>query len=379
MRRIVIAVLGCAAMMLVSVASAMAATCPSRASLVPRSGVYFGASLNWGTDSLSAYAGRLGHRPAVSVYFVNLPMTGNQPRLLDQTVDLVRANGGILLLTLQPERGLAAVTTAVAVGIARRLAAYNRRGVPVIVRFAHEMNGSWYRWSQQPIEYVAAFRRVAAAVHRLAHSSAMLWAPNYGGGYPFATGRYHATPGSADTTALDTNHDGVLTQADDPYAPYWPGDDAVDWVGMTLYHFGNVYPWGKNVVPEPGKFVAELTGTYNGLNGNESAVPDFYAEWAAGHHKPMAIPETAALYAPGRGGASELSIKQAWWSQVFSPDIPRLFPLLKMINWFEWDKYETEINGRVNWTATETPAVRTAFRAALPSWLQYASAVPTCG
>ena len=38
----------------------------------------------------------------------------------------------------------------------------NDSGVPVIVRFAHEMNGSWYPWGQQPTEYVAAFRRVAA-------------------------------------------------------------------------------------------------------------------------------------------------------------------------------------------------------------------------
>ena len=45
-----------------------------------------------------------------------------------------------------------------------RLRAWNDSGVGVFVRFAHEMNGSWYAWGQQPTAYAAAFRRVAAAV-----------------------------------------------------------------------------------------------------------------------------------------------------------------------------------------------------------------------
>ena len=29
----------------------------------------------------------------------------------------------------------------------------------------------------------------------------------------------------------------VLTMTDDPYLPYYPGDDAVDWVGISLFHW----------------------------------------------------------------------------------------------------------------------------------------------
>ncbi len=50
-----------------------------------------------------------------------------------------------------------------------------------------------------------------------------------------------------------------------------------------------------------------------------------------------------------------------------------------MINWFEWDKNETEVNGRVDWTVTNTPAVREAFTAALPDWLSYGPAGPPPG
>src|SRR5438309_5227705 len=57
-------------------------------------------------------------------------------------------------------------------------------------------------------------------------ATAMVWAPHYGGGYPFTGGRYVAVRGTPDFKALDANSDGVLTMADDPYATYYPGDDA---------------------------------------------------------------------------------------------------------------------------------------------------------
>jgi hypothetical protein len=239
------------------------------------------------------------------------------------------------------------------------------------------MNGSWYPWSQQPAAYIAAFRRVAGAVHRSAPATAMVWAPNYGGGYPFTDGRYAAVPGTPDFRTLDTNGDGVLTMADDPYAPYYPGDDAVDWVGMSLYHWGGSYPWGANATPEPGKFAAMLTGEYRGTIGDETAVPDFYDTYANLHHKPVAITETAAFFSPGRPG-DEAAIKEAWWRQVFDPSIRTRFPRLDMMNWFEWDKYETEVKAEVDWTVTRRPEVARAFVAALPSRLRWAASVPDC-
>jgi hypothetical protein len=33
---------------------------------------------------------------------------------------------------------------------------------------------------------------------------------------------------------MDTNGDGVVSDLDDPYAPYYPGDAYVDWVGMSV-------------------------------------------------------------------------------------------------------------------------------------------------
>lgn len=71
-------------------------------------------------------------------------------------------------------------------------------------------------------------------------------------------------------------------------------------------------------------------------------------------------------------------MKQAWWKQVFSVETRRRFPRLKMINWFEWRKFEIEINDYVDWRAAGSPAIKNAFVADLPDWLQYAESIHPC-
>ncbi|WP_108249442.1 glycoside hydrolase family 26 protein [Planctomonas deserti] len=337
--------------------------------LVPATGALLGVNLDWGSETLSEYADKLGHRPSVAVSFSDLPLSNSDEVNVRAAAAQVRGNGGSLLVTLEPHAGLASITPEVADELAAFLAEINAEGVPVIVRFAHEMNGSWYEWGQQPTAYIAAFRIVAEALHAGAPGSATMWAPNNAGGYPFTGGKASAVPGTADFALLDTNGDGTLTIADDSYAPYYPGDDVVDWVGMSLYHWGSTYPWGENEMPEEGKFAAQLTGTYNGLAGDETAAPDFYQTYAVEHGKPLAIPETAALVIPGQDAEQELAIKRAWWRQVLSEENATRFPQLKMVNWFEWDKDEPEVGGDVHWSVANDADVRTAFTADLPSWL----------
>ena len=289
-----------------------------RSALVPKKGVLFGVNLDWNTETLPEYSKSLGHAPAVTVQFSDIPYSAATWRHTLDAVTQVKANGGTLLLTLEPHGGFDTMSDTVIAKLVTDLAAINAEGVPVIVRFAHEMNGSWYAWGQQPTKYVETFQRVATAVHAGARGTSMMWAPNYGGGYPFAGGQFGVQTGSADFALLDTNHDGALTMADDTYSPYFPGDKFVDWVGISLYHWGNQRPWGDNEVPEPNKFAAMLTGTYTGTAGDDSAIPDFYQVYGVDRGHPVAIPETSAIYTPSRtGGATELAVKQAWWRQAF--------------------------------------------------------------
>ncbi|PZF58233.1 hypothetical protein DEJ23_04900 [Curtobacterium sp. MCSS17_008] len=348
------------------------------AEVVPDAGALFGVNLDWGHQTLQDYASLLGRKPAVAVVFADIPLNTHDREDVNAAAEQVRGEGGTLLLTLEPQKGLEPVTDRVADDIAALVNGIQQNGVPVIVRFAHEMNGSWYPWGQQPNAYVAAFRRVAGALRSGAPGSATMWAPNEGGGYPFAGGPSAAVAGTPAFDVLDTDGDGVLTARDDPYTPYYPGDDVVDWVGLSIYLWGAAAPWGANVLPEEGKFAAKLTGTYNGAGGDETAVPDFYDLFGVRRNKPVAIPETAALVVPRGDADGELAIKKAWWSQVFSAETAAAFPNVRMINWFEWDKYETEVHEQVDWTVTNDPTTRDAFVEALPGWLHFAAAPEHC-
>jgi hypothetical protein len=192
------------------------------ADAVPAEGALFGVNPDWGQQTLAEYADLLGRDPAVAVSFADVPMDETDLENVRAAGEQVRGMGGSLLLTLEPRKGLAAVTDDVAGDVAELVDGIQRTGVPVIVRFAHEMNGSWYAWGQQPEEYVEAFRRMADALHTGAPGSATMWAPNEGGGYPFTGGPAAAEPDTVDFLTLDTDRDGALTINDDPYAPYYP-------------------------------------------------------------------------------------------------------------------------------------------------------------
>lgn len=244
------------------------------------------------------------------------------------------------------------------------------RGVPILVRYAHEMNGSWYPWGQQPDAYVDSFRRVADAV-RSAPDSEIVWAPNEGIGYPFDDG-----PGAVVAPRGEREAESVTGSSSplDPYAPYYPGDDYVDWVGLTLYHFGDAPPWEGNVGPDEGKLVSRIRGVDQAAGAEPNRVPDFHAEYVTGRGKPFVLAETSALYVPGsQGEASEVEIKSAWAAQVFAPDIRAELPGLDLVMWFEYAKEETAVPGVTSdWTVTRNPEVRDAFRDLLPPWLEFA-------
>jgi hypothetical protein len=349
---------------------------PGMARLEPDGGAYFGLSLDWGSDLAAHAAERLGRTPSVWVQFAPFPLDEGSRTYLEAFVEQVAEVGGMAVITLEPHDGLDAVTPAAAADLADLLAGWwTTRGVATFVRFAHEMNGSWYPWSQDPEAYVAAFRLLAEAVHERSPGSAMLWAPNQGGGYPFGGGPYAARAGSPAVDALDTDGDGQLTGMDDPYAPYYPGDDAVDWVGMSLYHWGLEHPWGENELPQPETFAAMLRGRDVGAHHMAGAVPDFYATYAEGHDRPLAIVETGILYDPGAAdGPAEAELKRAWFEQVFGPTTPTEFPRIRMLNWFEWRKDEPEVGRVIDWRLGSDPALARELLDATPNgWLRFAA------
>ncbi len=82
----------------------------------------------------------------------------------------------------------------------------------------------------------------------------------------------------------------------------------------------------------------------------------------------MAVPETSAFYNTTVSGDAEQDIKRLWWRQVYSAEVAEHFPAIKMINWFEWRKSETEVGGAVvDRTLTSNPDTVRLFLDDLPT------------
>ncbi|MFP3802180.1 hypothetical protein, partial [Paraburkholderia sp. SIMBA_027] len=75
----------------------------TRDQLVPADGTLFGVNLDWHTKSLSTFAKDLGHKPAVNVSFTGFPLTAKDEDDLRRAVDQIRADGHMMLLTLEPD------------------------------------------------------------------------------------------------------------------------------------------------------------------------------------------------------------------------------------------------------------------------------------
>jgi hypothetical protein len=96
---------------------------------------------------------------------------------------------------------------------ARSLATFH--GV-VYLRYAHEMNGTWYPWALEPRMYVLAWHRLVRLFHSVgARNVRFVWSANpnlYEGKRPWLA----------------------------HLRPYWPGSRYVDYVGSTMINFGGV-------------------------------------------------------------------------------------------------------------------------------------------
>ena len=86
----------------------------------------------------------------------------------------------------------------------------------VYLRYAHEMNGTWYPWSYEPRMYVLAWRRLVRVFQSVgARNVRFVWSPNpnlYEGKRPWL----------------------------EHLRLYWPGSRWVDYVGSTMINFGGL-------------------------------------------------------------------------------------------------------------------------------------------
>jgi hypothetical protein len=309
----------------------------------------FGAELDWGSDGARAYADRLGASAAVYDHEMPWPLQDAERRYLEGFLHQAAAEGSHAVLSIHPTVPLAQIDAAEASKLAEGLESLSEgfEG-KLFVRFAPDMNSSWMAWGQQPAAYTAAFRAVSEAVHERLPGVVMVWSPYAALDYPYGKSKRAPQPGSDRFSLLDTNSDGVWNQADDAYAPYYPGDAAVDWVGLSAFHDETRGGPAANTVPQAGAFA--------GLLDSE----DFYERYAVEAGKPLMV-RTAAFFSPGAGGAGATAIKSAWWQQVFesaSTDHRRIGAVVWTETTTQRALGETTVDWRVSFDGTQAAAFR---------------------
>ncbi|KAI8906358.1 glycoside hydrolase superfamily [Gorgonomyces haynaldii] len=300
---------------------------------------------NPGMDSPINFIKRVNFNPSFFHLAEDFPLDFNKPPPVE-IIDATNTNA-MYYLTIYPTK-LSGVTDTDINELVKQIAGYTNKGKQVFIRFGPEMNGSWFVYGQQPTAFKALWSKIVTATRAnplTAGKVAFVWAPNFGTGYPYPGGSSSITKDSADYKTLDTNGDGTLDAKDDPYTPYYPGDDVVDWVGLSVYWFGLESPWLVNVLPTATAFDDIIVGkNANGYN--------FYDMFSTKKNKPFMISETGtalheyilasnAAVAPGPG---ELTMKQAFWRQYITNPASMVskYPRIKALCLFEWRKPEEQ-------------------------------------
>jgi hypothetical protein len=192
-----------------------------------------------------------------------------------------------------------------------------RFDAPVFIRFAGEMNGPWTPYHGNPALYREKFRLVHRVLSRRAPRVALIWCPN------------HIPDAKIDA--------------------YYPGDDAVDWVGVNFY---NVL-YFDNDPRRPAGHVHPV-----------DMLQAVYRRYAA--RKPIAICEYAASHMAAVDPEPKPEIAITRMAQLYAA-LPRRFPRVKLIDWFDCNNLrharpDRQLN---NYSLTEDSRILNAYRAAI--------------
>ncbi|WP_249356549.1 MULTISPECIES: glycosyl hydrolase [unclassified Gordonia (in: high G+C Gram-positive bacteria)] len=183
-------------------------------------------------------------------------------------------------------------------------------GHAVLLRFAQEMNGTWYPWSvglygNTAAEYRAAWVRMHRIVSAQAPNVEFVWAPN------------------------------VLTEGSRDFADCYPGDRFVDHLGLDGYNWGDTpgHQWQS-----PEKLFSASVAALRRLSAT----------------LPIVLTEV------GCAGGADPGQKARWISEFF--DVVMGNPDVTGFMWFQTDKER-------DWRINSSPTSTQAFRDGLSKWI----------
>ncbi|KAJ3332220.1 hypothetical protein HDU76_000927 [Blyttiomyces sp. JEL0837] len=315
------------------------------------------------TDTPSAFNSRIKQNTPCFQLAQDIPLAISPFDNSELTVDLSQVQNtstdAMLFMTVYPKQGLAAVDQSHIDMLATQLDNLSRPNSGsarrVMLRFGPEMNGNWFKYGQDPVNYVKTYKAIVDAVRAKTSRVAFVWSPNAGNNYPFGD----IQSPSAAQAPLDTTKDGKVTNLDDPFGPYFPGQDYVDWIGISLYWKGNPNvgsPLSQNDLA-PNGFVDLMINGFDLERVNPSY--SLYRDYAQKYNIPMVISEGGAAFhlnlktfdangqitktdalSPGPG---QSALQQSFWkSYLTNTTFLNAFPLLQMFGLFEQVKLDED-------------------------------------
>jgi hypothetical protein len=167
---------------------------------------------------------------------------------------------------------------------------------PIFIRFAGEMNGFWTPYHKDPVLYRQKFRLVHQTLKKAAPRVATIWCVN-----------------SVPVEIIER---------------YYPGDDGCDWVGINLYSV----PFYDNNPKRPAL-----------LDNPVTLIEPIYKIYAK--KKPIAICEYAASHMAAADRKQRVGFAIDKMSQLYTA-LPRLYPRIKLIDWFSMNTMRHAKPGR---------------------------------
>ena len=197
----------------------------------------------------------------------------------------VKAAGAAVHIGWEPNQGLHAVKDDEYLHTWAQAA--KATGMPIFLRFASEMNGSWMPYSGDPRLFCEKWRIVSQVLKQEAPNVALVWCP-------FATPR-RTIP------------------------RYYPGDEYVDWVGVNIYSvkYHNNDPSQPAQDEDPRELLRPIYDAY------ASRKPIMIAEYAATSWCRVVAGPTVAFALDKMTVLYRALVTQ--------------FPRVKCIQWFSWD------------------------------------------
>ncbi len=257
------------------------------ARLEPRGGAYLGAVAE-NSEFLSP----------VGSYLTYFSMEDHQTDIYYPANEIIRNGNGVATIGYTVN-SLDAVNYDVIRTSLDTLAGY---GKPMFIRFANEMNVS--SLGDDPARYVDVFRTVANMVHEYPNF-AVVWSPNDLGGL------------------------------DRPFSYFYPGDEYVDWVGVSSY-MKKYFMGNRNTTEKDATYF--MTGDYAWTTNALKPIIAFMEE--NGINKPVMLSEcgvaTENIYGEDCASWASPRFRNLLYNVVMK------YPQVKLINYFNTYRNENE-------------------------------------